>query len=793
MSSSNQYANYTADADNDGEINPTVVALEAAEEFIAKMDNAFAEFDQDEHFDLQRVDTVHGEEEEDDDDDDEPLSIEEEEEYEVGSEDKDSLTEADDGDDGDCYAQTTVERDFSSDNTLPSSLEISTGANENHTTTTDMNMNSIAQAIDEIDECRENNYENNNDDVHQNFSLASMSPSPSLSSSSSSSSPLQWQNNSTFSSYNGDFESDIVSPNRGLHVVQEEPEEEEDYDDVKEEIEEDEHRQEEVEEQDQVDTDWGDDNDFFAFTDDEASDEDESLLVSPQPVMIANGESHKPADDNADPEDQPDVDGKQVNTQAKIAPSDPPPQDQPIAQYISMNGNGMRYEEDEETEGDDVHTNPNTNPNQSNHTGDSLPVIDDGDNGIIKHQDSMKSSNLFTSSNETTETSPSSNDATSPTSNQPSPPSCAKTLTYMYVDRSKTDQLAESHAEDVLSLTLEVQTLRDQLKKEREAHEKTRAYLEQEEEKSVRMEVDVQQLRADISIMKEEHPKELEAVQNESDALKNKLQAAEEDYQQALEIAKDSDTQRVEMEGHLKNALDEVENLRVQLQQSHQQLPMISEQQDRGGPECSSDGTSYETPRRMMGRMPTISSNSPYRRDKAIVTIGRNLLRQVADTDDLSTTSASSYDGSTTSNSSYLVTLTRRSAEKRQRLRDSMSRNSDGPVTGREVVCFSSPTSQNGGLDLGYGSAFISTVKAVSKIMKSSGKRLNLGGRWFNSSKSSITMKRKGGNNDSDEMDLESIARNYCRSVEALVSKQRKDVQELQQFCGFLEQKLETI
>ena len=609
-----------------------------------------------------------------------------------------------------------------------------------------------------------------------------------------------------------------------------------------------------------IDTNWGDD-DFFGFTDEE-DDDSEELLVSPvnehkQTISNIHNNSqnqhqlhpHHPPQNGIHHHDgqiqqhnqqgEEELSSPYVNVTSKPLPQDQPQQSSSINNNHENNYNHYDSQNNHKVHGQimETTTNPNSMP-----TSTSMPM-----ETITTTQyttDFSNYENIYGStSTETHETTPSSNRTDSsqnsnstndqkknnnhnnhnnssnsnnnhnhnqndPNSNSKTkntkpttPASCAKTLDFMYVTQSNQDELVQSHAEDVLSLTLEIQNLKEKLKNERIEHAETKRCFEMEEEKSVQFEMNLQQLRADVRIMQEEHEKELQMQREESEGLRSKLEVAEEDAQQALDVAKDSHEKIKEMEELLQKSLDEVEQMRSQQQEQQQannQLPMISEQysQERQmtDQEYSSDtsNTSYETPQRARRRIPSISSASPYRRDRgASIGMGRNILRSVAsasvaDSDDLSSAASASTFGSMTSNSSYIATLTQRTAERRRKLRESMNRSSDGGPTGKEVVCFSSPNNQNG-LDLGSG--FIKTVKSVTKIIKDSGKRLNLGGRRFNASNSAIKSKRRG-HSDSDDLDIEALARNYCKSVEALISKKREEVKELKQFCGFLEEKL---
>ena len=173
---------------------------------------------------------------------------------------------------------------------------------------------------------------------------------------------------------------------------------------------------------------------------------------------------------------------------------------------------------------------------------------------------------------------------------------------------------------------------------------------------------------------------------------------------------------------------------------------------------------------------------SPRRLDRrrAGVSAGRSLLRQSMDNDELSQDGST---GSTNTDSSYYITLSRRSAEKRQRLISRLKRSTDENPSGSDVVVFSS--SDREGLDLNYTNTLSKSVKNIANVIRKSGKSLGLGGRWFTRRNSRLG-KSKGG----DEVDMEAMTNNYCKSVENLVAKQKDDLNELKSFCDYLEAKV---
>lgn len=798
--------------DTDHDKNSTLVALEAAEDFLAEMDDAFAEFDSRQKYSFLEV-VEEGEEEDE-------MTTEEEEEHDNIIHDYDEnddnsvlLQEIND------YNQEEGERTnnhkfetsngISSMNASSNLCDISPSSKSSPTPQPNMLNQQHPPEVDEVIEVIEV-MDKINLNLHANETANATNSCV--------------QNNGTTHNHINTNHGTATATTTAANAASQHQ---------------DQGRTEVV-----ADTNWGND-DFFGFTDDD-DDDSEELLVSPlnenKNGMQQHNFNHYPNQNhhhhqNGIHHDSGMMKQTQEQEQELSSPygvNKPLPQDQP-QQSSSMEGNNDDNYNNYDSQNNQKQGQMNMNSNSiSTSTLTSKPMEtitttqhtaekDLSNYKTLHNSKSTERHETTTSSNRTDSSKKSSssnnkknqqnnnnnnnssndkNNNKNNNKNKNKPASCAKTLDFMYVTQSNNDELVQSHAEDVLSLTLELQNMKEKLKNEMQKHAETKRFFDLEEEKSVQFEISLQQLKADVRIMQEEHEKELEVQREDSESLRVKLEAAEEDAQQAFNLAKDSDEKIKEMEGLLQKSLDEVEHMRSQQeqyqQQVHDQLPKITEQysqeHQRSEQDSSSDTsyTSYETPQRARRRSPSISSASPYRRDKgASIGMGRNILRSVAsasvaDSDDLSSAASASTFGSMTSNSSYIATLTQRTAERRRKLRESMNKGSDGGPTGKEVVCFSSPNNQNG-FDLGSG--FIKTVKSVTKIIKDSGKRLNLGGRRFNASNSAIKSKRRG-HSDSDDLDIEALARNYCKSVEALISKKREEVKGLKQFCGFLEEKL---
>uniref|UniRef100_A0A7S4N042 Uncharacterized protein n=1 Tax=Odontella aurita TaxID=265563 RepID=A0A7S4N042_9STRA len=136
---------------------------------------------------------------------------------------------------------------------------------------------------------------------------------------------------------------------------------------------------------------------------------------------------------------------------------------------------------------------------------------------------------------------------------------------YTKMSPTTRDLLAHSHAEDVLSLSLELERTRQSLNAERNSHGATRVELTESKSKTVRLEEDVQRLLGDLESERERGGREIDASRAELERVRTRVSAAEEDAQLALDLAKGSAESREQVEAWLQRALDEIEALRNHL------------------------------------------------------------------------------------------------------------------------------------------------------------------------------------------------------------------------------------
>jgi hypothetical protein len=131
--------------------------------------------------------------------------------------------------------------------------------------------------------------------------------------------------------------------------------------------------------------------------------------------------------------------------------------------------------------------------------------------------------------------------------------------------RSGNSRLARSNAEDVLSISMQLETVREQVDKERSGHEQARTELAEAREANQKSEEEIQKLKDEREGLVMSHSTEVEGLRIELNWARHRVTAAEEDANLALDIAKGSAESREQLEGWLQRALDEIEILREQL------------------------------------------------------------------------------------------------------------------------------------------------------------------------------------------------------------------------------------
>ena len=100
---------------------------------------------------------------------------------------------------------------------------------------------------------------------------------------------------------------------------------------------------------------------------------------------------------------------------------------------------------------------------------------------------------------------------------------------------SSTERLAQSHAEDVLSLSLELERMKQELENEQMAHDQTRSSLAEQKSKNKLLEGQVHKVLSDLETSREDHARKMDGAKDELKRAQTRVDAAEEDAQLALD------------------------------------------------------------------------------------------------------------------------------------------------------------------------------------------------------------------------------------------------------------------
>lgn len=368
------------------------------------------------------------------------------------------------------------------------------------------------------------------------------------------------------------------------------------------------------------------------------------------------------------------------------------------------------------------------------------------------------------------------------------------------------ERLAQQHADELLQVTLELERTQQSLEAEQMAHDETRSALQQSKSKQHQLEHQVETLLNDMETARCDAGLRLDQLQDDLERARERVAEAEEDADLAYEIAKSKEAERAKMEEWLHRALSEIQGLREYIANSDQQQPETATEED-GTADCfhdylpdqktpthgssSSDGDnttgSSAKPRRVRFQFDgedgdnqetttpaaassanvgsSSTSSQQHRRPtsrSAMVAAGRQLLQQ---------------------HRSQSPVSAEASAQRRRRLRsrlqgmilegdDDNIADPDGLLAG-----LSSPASQNYSSSnkpkrphgLGQAVEALDVCRHAAQVLKESGCRLHLTGRWWND-KSEDTNDDNDNNaqqrDHHDEIHLDTLARHYTAAVE---------------------------
>lgn len=323
---------------------------------------------------------------------------------------------------------------------------------------------------------------------------------------------------------------------------------------------------------------------------------------------------------------------------------------------------------------------------------------------------------------------------------------------------STTERLEQSHAEEVLSLSLELERTKQSYEREQTAHHQTKAALKEAKTKNSQLEAQVQKMLHDMETLREDNGRRIDGLQQELSQAQIRVEAAEEDAQLALDLAKGNAEDREQIETWLQRSLQEVQVLRDQLEHvdvspdasipspSKQSSGALNPSSAKNSVVRFADSPTYLSPESHAVETP---KSQPA---KSMVAAGRSLLRRAV--------AVSTPDGGG-DDALHLVALTpEKSAERRKKLRQRLQELGENDVEVPTPISRAPPPSIHHGIDMGYATKAMEHCHSVVRLLRESGKRLGLGGHWWTGNPP---------NKVTDDVNVEAMTRQYCQSVEVSV------------------------
>jgi hypothetical protein len=362
----------------------------------------------------------------------------------------------------------------------------------------------------------------------------------------------------------------------------------------------------------------------------------------------------------------------------------------------------------------------------------------------------------------------------------------------VFYSPTSSERIAQHHADDVLQLSLELEQTKQALKSEQLLHQNCQTSLSSIQSKTASLEKRNQKLLEDSEKERQQSTKQISDFEQELELSRLRLQAAEEDAQLALDLAKDSAEQRDEMEGYLHQAQEEIRNLKQQ--QGHivvnreeggsQQQQLVIVESPKRHVHFSSDTDIVQHEEKSSFEV----SDTP-RPSRSMITAGRQVLIRQRN---MLASSSPRQDAI------IRIDLTpTKSAERRQRLCQRLNEQLNESNDGTNITLFSSssspsrtPLSPNRSMDVMVEGTITNAATkkkldeyhTATRILQISGKRLDLDGYWWR--EHSKTMP----SNNPIQIDI--MTRQYCQNVEFKIDRQQKDINQLESLCGYLEKKL---
>ena len=333
-----------------------------------------------------------------------------------------------------------------------------------------------------------------------------------------------------------------------------------------------------------------------------------------------------------------------------------------------------------------------------------------------------------------------------------SPPDRRKRI---YKNPFSSETIAQSHAEDVLNLTLELERTRSGFKSEQRLHQETKASLADYKSKYEAAEAQNQRLVKESANQKQT-TQTITNLEQELANVKLRHQAADEDAELALELAKESFEKQEHAEALLQKALEEIEMLKAQRTTEGNSTLTNSETPSKRSVRFSDEvPPPPKPPPPPPPPVPPADSSSPVSSHplgavgapRSMVAVGRQLLRRSK--------------GSSPDEEVVTLELTPgKSAERRRRLRERLVQLEEDVSSSPDKKPPASPPPRMELVNPLLHKKLIEECQKLAKILQESGHRLELGGHWWRRDPSAAKAQQQ------HDIHLEAMTRQYAQSVE---------------------------
>jgi hypothetical protein len=341
---------------------------------------------------------------------------------------------------------------------------------------------------------------------------------------------------------------------------------------------------------------------------------------------------------------------------------------------------------------------------------------------------------------------------------------------------SSSERVARANADAVVSLTLELDRYKHHLEAEQMAHDETRSALAQAKARNVHLEAQIEKLLNNMETQRENFGRKISLLQQDVSTAQMRVAAAEEDAQMALDLAKQNNDSRVEVEAVLEQALRQSETLQMELQSKNMLIQSLTTNATTAPrppppppPMSTPDLESHDAHVRSSAKAVRFADSpaasieihseaTPSKvGSRADVSLGRQLLQRALNGGSPSPSLATTADAPSDLDRGYHA-----SVERSQRLQETLKKNylEVDIKTPSSVASSVTATPKDDGRNephFSQPSNNAAVFQNVSAVLKASGKRLNLTGRLWNDKETSVSRNIK---------ELETLARHYCTSVE---------------------------